>query len=57
MYDLFNIGPDNAHIGKSTGPQSMMDKNSGGPMKAHIEVIQLSDKKFPSGSLLWGISI
>ena len=36
-----------ADIGKSPGPRSVTDKNSGGPVKPCIEAVRLSGKKFP----------
>ena len=36
-----------ADIGKSSGPRSVTDKNSGGPVKPCIEAVRLSGKKFP----------
>ena len=42
-------------IGKSSGPWSWTDENSGGPMKTLIVPVLVSGKKFLFGGPLWGL--
>ena len=46
IMDIYNMNYDISDIGKSTGPRSSTNENSGGPMKTLIVPVLLSGKKF-----------